>query len=97
MNPITVIATIKAKPKDIDFVKAQLCALVRPTRRERGCLKYGFYQDRDDPSLFNSYERWTSKRFIDKHLESSHIKQYLKATKNSVEVFEIRYFDQICK
>ncbi len=97
MSPVTVIATIKAKPKDVEFVKAQLCALVRPTRRERGCLQYGFYQDKNDPSLFRSFERWASQRAVDRHLESAHIKRYLEATKDDVELFDIRYFNKICK
>ncbi len=97
MKPVTVIATIKAKPKDIEFIKSELCMLVRPTLRERGCLQYRFYQDENDPSFFHSYERWASKRFVEKHLESRHIKRYLEASKDAVELFEIRYFDRICK
>lgn len=95
-NTVTVIATIKAKEDCVDLVKQELCKLVQPTRREYGCINYRFYQDKNCPYYFHSYENWTSMKAIEMHLKSNHIKYYMDKTKNCVDVFEIDYFNQIC-
>lgn len=96
MSVVTVIATIQVKPEDVDFLKCKLCQLVAPTRRECGCIMYKFYQDSNDPTFFHSYEKWNNMYAVKQHLKSKHIKEYMEATKNVVENFEIRYFDRIC-
>ncbi len=96
MHYLTVIATIKAKPDQVDFVKSELCKLVRPTTRERGCLQYGFYQDTTDPTLFHSYETWVNKAALDKHLLSKHILAYEAATVDAVTRFKIATLYKIC-
>ena len=96
MNCITVIADIQAKKSQIEFVKSELCKLVKPTRRECGNINYMFYQDRNDPSFFHSYENWINKEVIERHLKTKHIQEYLESTKDAVSNFEIKYFDKIC-
>lgn len=96
MKYITVIADIKAKPNEVEFIKHQLCILVRPTLMEKGCINYGFYQDRNDKTFFHSVENWTDEISIKKHLASEHIKRYLNVTKDKVDLFEIKYFNRIC-
>lgn len=96
MSTITVIATIQVKPEDINFLKHQLCKLVPPTRCECGCILYEFYQDCNYPSFFHSYEKWRNMYAVEQHLKSTHIQEYLEATKNVVTNFEIRYFNRIC-
>ena len=96
MKCITVIASIQAKKDQIEFVKSQLCKLVKPTRREFGNINYMFYQDRNNPSFFHSYENWINKEVIEKHLKTKHIQEYLENTKDAVSNFEIKYFNKIC-
>lgn len=96
MKCITVIATIQVKPESIDFMKKELCKLIRPTRRQRGNLSYSFYQNEENPCLFHSFEHWTTKKVIDEHLASPPLQSYFKATKEAVIDFKIEYFHQIC-
>ncbi len=93
---IVVMAMIQAKESEKELVKEALCWLVEPTRKEKGCLIYTFYQNKENKALFYSYEIWENQSAIDKHLESGHIKAYEKATENLVEVFEIKEFTKIC-
>lgn len=96
MEFITVIADIKAKQGEEEYIKEQLCKLVCPTLVERGVLEYQFYQDKNDPTFFHSYEKWLNESSIKKHLESSHIKRYMDNTEGKVDVFNIKYFNRIC-
>lgn len=96
MKCVTVIATIKVKPEQVNFMIFQLCRLVKPTRNETGNIYYGFYQNESDHTLFHSFENWSSKADVEKHLESCHIKRYFRETAEAVEVFDIQYFYKIC-
>ncbi len=96
MRRLTVIATIKAKPDEVELVKSELCKLVKPTKRQRGCIQYGFYQDTTEPTLFHSYEIWASQAALEKHLASPPIKAYEAATADAVTLFTISQLYQIC-
>jgi len=89
MKSLTIIANIKAKPDQIEFVKTELLKLIDLTRSEKGCLDYILHQDNNNPSHFLFYENWESKQFLQEHLQSDHLKEYVKNTKNSVEEFSI--------
>lgn len=93
---IVVMATIQAKESAKELVKGALCWLVEPTRQEAGCLIYTFYQNKENPALFYSYEIWENQKAIEMHLQSEHIKAYEEATKDIVDIFEIREFTKIC-
>lgn len=96
MPCITVIATIKAKPQYIKFLSFQLCRLVQPTRLEKGNSYYGFYQSQQDPTLFHSFENWSRKEDVQRHLESCHMKRYFQETQDAVDFFKVEYFYKIC-
>ena len=96
MKCITVIADIEAKQDKIECVKAQLCKLVKTTIRECGNINYMFYQDRDNPSFFHSYENWINEDVVQKHLKTKYIQEYFENTKDAVSNFEIRKFNKIC-
>ena len=85
MTQVTVVARIKAKPEASTKIHEELLKLIEPTRSEDGCINYDLYQDNEDPSLFFFLENWESRELLDKHLESEHIKAYLKSTEGFVE------------
>ena len=64
-----VIATafMKAKPDQVEAVKEALLSLVKPTRKEPGCLCYNLHQSKTDPTQFMFYEQWASKEAIVAH------------------------------
>lgn len=71
--PLTVVATIKAKPGREDAVRAELRKLVPPTRDEQGCIQYDLHESTSEPGLFLFYENWTSREDLERHLRSAHI------------------------
>lgn len=78
-NEVTVVARIAARPEAVEAMRVVLTALVAPTRGERGCLAYAFYQADDDPASFISVERWTDRAAAAAHMETPHVRAALAA------------------
>lgn len=77
---LTVVARVKANPGKEQSVRQGLLALIEPTRREPGCIRYDLHESLDDPALFVFYENWTSKAALDAHLATPHVQAFLKRT-----------------
>lgn len=88
-NQLTVIARILAKPEKKEFVKNELHKLIGPTRKEEGCINYDLHQDNENENLFLFYENWVSRELWQKHINSSHISDYRKATEGAIEEFTL--------
>ncbi len=87
-NVLTLVARIEAKSEHIDLVKTELVKLIKPTRREDGCLQYDLHQDNQRPEIFLFYENWASHEQWQAHMNNEHLKQYMKATDGAVENFD---------
>ena len=74
---VTVLAVIVAKPGLEEQVRAELEALLAPTRQEEGCLNYNLHRSGDDPARFMFYENWRSKQDLDAHLAKPHLVRFL--------------------
>ena len=77
-NKVTVVARIKAKEGLDKRVKQELINLLAPTRSEEGCINYDLHQSVHDKSLFLFYETWKSEDDLKRHLETPHMKNFLK-------------------
>jgi quinol monooxygenase YgiN len=54
-----------------------MSALVAPTSKEPGCLRYDLYRSDTDPSLWVLLEAWQSQRDLDAHVETPHFQAFL--------------------
>jgi quinol monooxygenase YgiN len=81
MTQVTVTARLRAKPGEERRVAGELERLLAPTRREKGCINYDMHRSADDPTLFLFYENWESRADLDRHLESSHIREWFELSK----------------
>lgn len=85
MSRLTVIAKVVAKKESVESVKTELLKLVAPTRGEEGCIDYTLHQDNDRPALFIFYEKWENAAFLEKHMNSDHFKEYIRAVDGLIE------------
>jgi len=74
---ITVLARIKAKNGMEEKIRQGCMALIEPTRSEAGCISYDFHVNTEDKSSFMFYENWGSKKALDEHLQSPHLKAFI--------------------
>ena len=72
-TPLTVVATLNAKPGQEAALKRELLALIPTTLQEPGCLNYHLHVSVDAPGRFLFHERWTSRRHLDDHLARPHL------------------------
>lgn len=75
MKIITVSFTAKpGKRKEV----IELClSMIEPSRTEKGCISYNFYQDVSDSNNFFFFEEWKDQQAIDAHTKSSHYLQFV--------------------
>ena len=70
---VHVLATLIARPDTVDATREALAALVEPSRAESGCDHYELFQSADDPTRFQTVERWASADAMQAHLGSEHV------------------------
>ena len=95
MSIVTVVARIEAKKDKIEFVKEELLKLIKPTKQDDGYIQYDLHQDNENPAIFVFYENWENEEFLDKHLGTKHLTDYIKATDGSVISFTVNKMTKI--
>lgn len=75
---VFIIARFVAKADSIDALRSQLLAMLEPTRREAGCIRYDLLNDRDNPAAFTFVEEWADQAAIDAHMQAAHLQALLK-------------------
>ena len=75
---VYTVAVLPAKEGSIDKLLTALESLASATRKERGCIEYGFYRDSADANTVLSFERWVDKEAEDSHWETEHLKEAIE-------------------
>ena len=95
MAKLTIVANITAKADKIDLVKSELEKLIEITRAESGCINYDLHQDNENPAHFLFYENWESRELWQTHMNTQHLKDYMSATEDAVEVITVNEMTHI--
>lgn len=67
-----LVVVMRAKPGQELLLEAELRALVNPTRKEDGCLRYDLYRSSDAPGAYLFYEIWASREHHRQHKNTPH-------------------------
>ena len=78
---VTVVALVSARQGMEERVRAELLALVAPSRLEPGCIRYELHQSAEDPAQFMFYENWESRASLEAHLEMPYLDDFDERTK----------------
>lgn len=95
MDPVIVVATIRAKPGKEKEVQALLCGLLAPTHKEPGCLLYALHRRSDDPSAYVFVEKWRNSADLQAHLQSSHIRMAMARKEELLASIDIATLDSV--
>ena len=69
---INVVAKHYVKEDKVaEFIK-KAKKLVEETLKEEGCIKYGLFQDENNPAILTMIEKWESKEALDNHMKTEH-------------------------
>jgi len=72
---VTLIVILRAREGQETLLEAELRAMVGPTRKEEGCLRYDLHRSIDTPGALLLHEVWTSR---EAHTEHTHTPHFLR-------------------
>jgi quinol monooxygenase YgiN len=78
-----LVVVMRAKPGQELLLEAELRALVNPTRKEEGCLRYDLYRSSETPGSYMFYEIWASRENHRQHTQTPHFLRW-NARKDAV-------------
>jgi quinol monooxygenase YgiN len=71
-DAIALVVMMHAKPGQELLLQAELSALIRPTRKEEGCILYDLHRSTDVAGDFLFYEVWANRDSHAEHKRTSH-------------------------
>lgn len=74
-DAVTLIVILRAREGQETLLEAELRALVGPSRKEEGCLRYDLHRSIDTPGALLLHEVWTSR---EAHTEHTHTPHFLR-------------------
>jgi len=69
---VTLIVILRAKEGQAALLEAELRALIAPTRREDGCLRYDLHRGTEVPGTFLLHEVWATREHHRLHMNTPH-------------------------
>lgn len=75
---LLVIGRVRCEPDRRDALVALLETMQENSRREDGCLRYGFFQAVEDPLSFVAVEEWSDREALDRHFAQPHLHEFTR-------------------
>lgn len=92
MSDYYVLAILYAKPGREDELRKSLIAVVEPSRKDEGNLRYELFVQQEDPRRFVFVEHWANPEAQHMHhTQSEHILRFQEEYSDAVEKMELFY------
>ena len=72
---VHVLALFSAAPGKEEELGRALIALIEPTRKEAGCIRYDLVQGLGKSAEFAFIEEWESAEHLDAHSQTPHVRE----------------------
>lgn len=69
---VTLIVMLRAREGQEILLEAELRALITPTRKEEGCLRYDLHRSLEGPAAFLLHEVWETREHHTQHTKTQH-------------------------
>jgi quinol monooxygenase YgiN len=73
---LLVIGRVQCPAERRDELVAELEKMQENSRREEGCLRYGFFAAVEDPLSFVAVEEWADREALDRHFAHAHLHEF---------------------
>ena len=73
---LLVIGRVNCSPERREELVAALEEMQEASRREEGCIRYGFFAAVENPLSFIAVEEWTDRDALDRHFSESHLHEF---------------------
>lgn len=93
---LLITGQFTAKPERREELIQLAQSLFEPSRAEKGCISYNFYEETIGENCFLFFEEWVSQEAIDEHLKTLHFKKFLQlfpqlvVKQPSIKIYEIK-------
>jgi quinol monooxygenase YgiN len=93
---VVCVAEFYAKEGKAGELVEVLHALISPTHKEEGCLRYELNQRADDPRWVTFIEKWTNKAIFDAHCAMPYIANFFDSVRPAlVDEFAVKLYWEI--
>jgi quinol monooxygenase YgiN len=75
---LLVIGRVQCRPEQRDELVALFEEMQDNSRREDGCLRYGFFAAVEDPLSFVAVEEWADREALDRHFGEAHLREFAR-------------------
>jgi quinol monooxygenase YgiN len=94
-NAVTRVVTLRAKEGQHMLLEAELRALIAPSRKEEGCLRFDLHGCVDQPGTFLLHEVWGARENHTAHTRTPHFLRW-NARKDALLAFrEAAFWHQL--
>jgi quinol monooxygenase YgiN len=76
---IVVIGRVRTDAERRDELVRIGQAVAEASRAEQGCISYRLYEDSETPNEFVFVEEWESNEALQRHFETPHIAEFMRA------------------
>jgi quinol monooxygenase YgiN len=73
---LLVIGRVSCEPENRDRLIAELRKMQEDSRREEGCIRYGFFAAVEDDNSFIAVEEWEDREALDRHFAEPHLHEF---------------------
>jgi len=73
---LLVIGRVECEAERRDELVAELEKMQDASRREEGCLRYGFFAAVENPLSFVAVEEWEDREALDRHFAEPHLREF---------------------
>lgn len=73
---ILVIGRVRCEPERRDELVALLERMQGDSRKEEGCIRYGFFAAVEDQNSFVAVEEWADRAALDRHFAQAHLQEF---------------------
>lgn len=79
---LLIAGTFRLPAHNIEAARPIMEQMVVASRREEGCIEYGYSQDMFDPGLIHVKELWADQAALDRHFATDHLATWRAAWPN---------------
>jgi quinol monooxygenase YgiN len=76
---VIVIARVRARPERLEELLSLLRDVQEASRRDDGCLNYGYYREIADEDAYVAVEEWRDMAALEAHLRTEHVARLVAA------------------
>ncbi|HEY6128279.1 MAG TPA: putative quinol monooxygenase [Candidatus Acidoferrum sp.] len=94
-NAVTLAVILRPRDGQDMMLEAELRALIAPTRKEEGCLRYDLHRSLEGPTAFLLHEIWETREHHTAHTKTDHFLRWNARKDALLASREVGFWKQI--